>query len=146
LNVEVWRVRRDGDPEGLGPQRANVNAFHPYDLNTNPALLPDASSLPMQLKKLVPLADRVLVRRVMPVTKTAGGIFIPESNVTKSNDGEVLAVGPGMTTRDGQTIKPPVSVGDMVLLPEYGGLQVKVDGDENIFLFRSEEILAKFAK
>jgi len=99
-----------------------------------------------QLKKLVPLADRVLVRRVLPVTKTAGGIFIPESNVTKSNDGEVLAVGPGFTTRDGQTIKPPVSVGDTVLLPEYGGLQVKVDGDENIFLFRSEEILAKFSK
>ena len=92
------------------------------------------------------MADRVLVRRVMPVTKTAGGILLPESNITKSSDGEVLAVGPGMVTRDGTTIKPSVAVGDKVLLPEYGGLQVKVDGDENVFLFRNDEILAKYNK
>jgi chaperonin GroES len=38
-----------------------------------------------------------------------------------------------------------VSVGDKVLLPEYGGLQIKVDGEE-IFLFRNDEILAKYGK
>lgn len=92
------------------------------------------------------MADRVLVRRVTPITKTAGGIFIPESNISKSNDGEVLAVGPGTVTRDGQKISPSVAVGDKVLLPEYGGVQVKVDNEDNVFLFRNDELLAKFSK
>ena len=96
------------------------------------------------LKKLVPLADRVLVRRVVAQTKSAGGILLPESSVQKNNEGEILAVGPGATTREGAMIPITVSVGDKVLLPEYGGLPVKVDGEE-IFLFRNDEILAKFA-
>jgi chaperonin GroES len=96
------------------------------------------------LKSLIPLADRVLVRRIMPVTKTASGIILPESAVTKNNQGEVLAVGPGAKTRDGEIIPINVDIGDKVLLPEYGGLQVKLDGEE-LHLFRNDEILAKFA-
>ena len=95
------------------------------------------------LKKLIPLADRVLVRRVLPTLKTAGGVIIPESSVSKNNEGEVLAVGPGAKTKSGDIIPITVSVGDKVLLPEYGGLPVKLDGEE-IFLFRNDEILAKF--
>jgi len=56
-----------------------------------------------------------------------------------------LAVGPGARTRDGDVIAPSVAAGDKVLLPEYGGLQVKLDGEE-LYLFRNDEILAKFAK
>mmetsp|Transcript_19870 Transcript_19870/g.14607 ORF Transcript_19870/g.14607 Transcript_19870/m.14607 type:complete len:99 (-) Transcript_19870:48-344(-) len=97
------------------------------------------------LKRLIPLADRVLIKRITPQTKTAGGILLPESNIGKSNEGEVLAVGPGFKTRDGETIAVSVSVGDKVLLPEYGGLPLKVDGEE-VFLFRNDEILAKYAK
>lgn len=97
------------------------------------------------LAKLIPLADRVLIRRVMPTVKTAGGIFIPESAVSKNNEGVVVAVGPGAQTKSGETIAVTVSVGDKVLLPEYGGLPVKIDGEE-VFLFRNEEILAKFLK
>ena len=55
-----------------------------------------------------------------------------------------MAVGPGATTKGGDILPINVSVGDQVLLPEYGGLQVKVDGEE-LHLFRNEEILAKFA-
>ncbi len=76
--------------------------------------------------------------------QTNGGIFLPESNVAKSNEGEVLAVGPGFLTRDGQQISVSVSVGDKVLLPEYGGLLVKIDKEE-AFLFRNDEILAKYS-
>jgi len=93
--------------------------------------------------QLIPLADRVLIKRVVPVTKTAGGILLPESNITKSNEGKVLAVGPGGKTRDGEIMPVSVSVGDKVLLPEYGGLQVKMEGEEDVFLFRNDEILAK---
>ncbi len=77
--------------------------------------------------------------------QTAGGILLPESNIGKSNEGEVLAVGPGFRTRDGETIAVSVAIGDKVLLPEYGGLPLKIDGEE-VFLFRNDEILAKYAK
>lgn len=96
------------------------------------------------IRKLLPLADRVLIKRVMPVTKTAGGIILPESQVSKANEGEVLAVGPGARTKNGESIPMTVSVGDKVLLPEYGGVPIKMDGDE-VFLFRNDEILGKFA-
>eukprot|EP00595_Chromulina_sp_UTEXLB2642_P003524 CAMPEP_0196765372 /NCGR_PEP_ID=MMETSP1095-20130614/8379_1 /TAXON_ID=96789 ORGANISM="Chromulina nebulosa, Strain UTEXLB2642" /NCGR_SAMPLE_ID=MMETSP1095 /ASSEMBLY_ACC=CAM_ASM_000446 /LENGTH=101 /DNA_ID=CAMNT_0042123313 /DNA_START=47 /DNA_END=352 /DNA_ORIENTATION=+ len=95
-------------------------------------------------KKLIPLADRVLIKRVIPTAKTAGGVFLPEANVAKPNEGEVLAVGPGLKTREGETIPIAVSVGDKVLLPEYGGLLIKLDGEE-AYLFRNDEILAKFS-
>lgn len=81
----------------------------------------------------------------MKSQQTAGGILLPESNITKSNEGEVLAVGPGFRTRDGDVVPVSVAVGDKVLLPEYGGLSLKLDGEE-LHLFRNEEILAKFAK
>ncbi len=71
--------------------------------------------------------------------------MLPESNISKSNEGEVLAVGPGFRTRDGDVVPVSVAVGDKVLLPEYGGLSLKLDGEE-LHLFRNEEILAKFAK
>ena len=71
--------------------------------------------------------------------------MLPESNITKNQEGEVLAVGAGYRTRDGDTVPVTVSVGDKVLLPEYGGLPIKLDGEE-LHLFRNDEILAKFSK
>ena len=85
-----------------------------------------------------------MIRRVIPQTKTAGGIIIPESSISKNNEGEVVAIGPGAKTRAGDVIPITVSVGDKVLLPEYGGVPVNVDGKDDIFLFRNDEILAKF--
>ena len=94
------------------------------------------------LAKLQPLGDRVLVKRLEALTKTASGIFIPESSVSKANEGQIMAVGPGATTKSGEVIPITVAIGDKVLLPEYGGLPVKVNG-EDMFIFRNEEILAK---
>ena len=62
--------------------------------------------------------------------------------MNKTNEGEVIAVGKGITTRDGSLIVPEVQVGDKVLLPEYGGIQLKSEGDE-IFMYSSSEIVAK---
>ena len=56
-----------------------------------------------------------------------------------------MAIGAGIKTRDGELIPISVSVGDKVLLPEYGGMQIKLDGEE-LFLFRNDEILAKYSK
>lgn len=81
-----------------------------------------------------------------PITlQTAGGILLPESKV-KSNEGEVLAIGPGAYTRDGQRIPPTLQQGDRVMLPEFGGHKVPVDEaehEDDYVLFREEDILGK---
>ena len=87
--------------------------------------------------------DVLIGLNVLLFQQTAGGIILPEANVPKANEGEVLAIGPGLTTREGVKIPMTVSVGDKVLLPEYGGLPLKIDGEE-AFMFRNDEILARY--
>ncbi|KAI1650638.1 chaperonin Cpn10 [Daldinia loculata] len=94
------------------------------------------------IKSLVPLLDRVLVQRIKAETKTASGIFLPESSVKELNEGRVLAVGPGALNKDGQRLAMGVQKGDRVLIPQYGGSPVKV-GEEEFHIFRDSEILAK---
>lgn len=95
-------------------------------------------------KKLIPLLDRVLIKRAEAVTKTAGGIVIPEKAQGKVLHGEVIAVGPGARKETGEFIPLLVKVGDKVLLPEYGGTKVSLDSDEKEYhLFRESDILAK---
>ena len=77
------------------------------------------------------------------MTQTAGGIYLPDSAQKKEVEAEVVAVGPGGRDRDGKTIPMTVSVGDKVLLPEYGGHTVTLS-DEDYQLFRNDDILGKF--
>ncbi|KAG7133360.1 10 kDa heat shock protein like [Verticillium longisporum] len=94
------------------------------------------------IRSLAPLLDRVLIQRVKAETKTASGIFLPESSVKELNEGKVLAVGPGALDKNGQRLPMGVKSGDRVLIPQFGGSPVKV-GDEEFHLFRDSEILAK---
>ncbi|KAF3905009.1 hypothetical protein AA313_de0203249 [Arthrobotrys entomopaga] len=94
------------------------------------------------IKSLSPLLDRILVQRIRAETKTASGIFLPESSVEKLSEAKVLAVGPGGFDKDGKRMEVSVKPGDKVLIPQYGGSPVKV-GDEEFTLFRDHELLAK---
>ncbi|KAI9842202.1 MAG: 10 kDa heat shock protein [Sclerophora amabilis] len=94
------------------------------------------------IKSLAPLLDRVLVQRIKAESKTASGIFLPESSVKELNEAKVLAVGPGGLDKEGKRVSPNVAAGDKVLIPQYGGSPVKV-GDEEYHLFRDHELLAK---
>lgn len=94
-------------------------------------------------RSLAPLADRVLVRRAAKEAQTAGGIYIPTDNVKRANEGEVVAVGAGMRDVSGSLHAPVLKAGDAVLLPEYGGTKVEID-DEELFLFREDDILGKY--
>lgn len=89
------------------------------------------------------MANRVLVRRAEQVAKTSSGIYLPESAQTKPNEAEVIAVGPGAKNAEGNTIAMSVQAGDKVLLPEYGGTEVKL-GEETFHLFRDEDILGRY--
>ena len=86
----------------------------------------------------MPLLDRVLVQRVKAETKTAGGIFLPESSQKELNQAKVLAVGPGGLNKDGTRLPMSVKEGDSVLVPPYGGSMVKV-GDEEFSIWRDSE-------
>lgn len=74
--------------------------------------------------------------------QTASGIYLPDADNQKQNEGEVVAVGPGARTIEGTLIPVQSAVGDKVLLPEYGGSLVKLGVDE-FHLFRDEDILGK---
>ncbi|XP_033639374.1 10 kDa heat shock protein, mitochondrial-like [Asterias rubens] len=95
------------------------------------------------LRKLKPLFDRILVERFAPELKTKGGIMLPEKSQAKVLDATVCAVGPGARNQQGDMVPVAVTVGDRVLLPEYGGTKVSVD-DKEFYLFREGDILAKW--
>ncbi len=63
----------------------------------------------------MPLADRVLVRRLVAQAKTAGGVFLPDAKMAKVKEGEVVAVGPGRSPEAGGSLIPlTLRVGDKV--------------------------------
>ena len=95
------------------------------------------------IKRLVPLFDRVLIQRAEAVTKTKGGIVLPEKAQAKVLQGTVVAIGPGQRNDQGQHIPLSVKVGDVVLLPEYGGTKVELEDNKELHLFREADILAK---
>ncbi|KAI0311115.1 hsp10-like protein [Amylostereum chailletii] len=95
------------------------------------------------IKSLVPLFDRVLVQRFKADTKTASGIFLPTSATNNPlPEATVIAVGPGAPNKEGKIQPMSVEAGDRVLLPGWGGNAIKV-GEEEYFLFKDSEILAK---
>ncbi|KAF2018708.1 chaperonin Cpn10 [Aaosphaeria arxii CBS 175.79] len=94
------------------------------------------------IRSIAPLLDRILVQRIKADTKTATGIFLPESSVKELNEAKVLAVGPGAFDKEGKRIQPSVQPGDKVLIPQFGGSPIKV-GEEEYSLFRDHELLAK---
>ena len=88
--------------------------------------------------KLRPLQDRVLIRRVDPETKTAGGIFIPDTAQEKPMEGEVVAVGPGTRDDAGKLHPLDVKAGDRVLFGKWSGTEVKIDGEELLIMKESD--------
>jgi chaperonin GroES len=90
---------------------------------------------------LRPLHDRVIVRRISESdSKTAGGLFIPDTAREKPQEGEVVAVGKGKLLENGTRVEPDVKAGDRVLFGKYGGTEVKLDGEE-LLIMREDEIL-----
>ena len=91
-------------------------------------------------KKITPLFDRILVEKSQPMRTTASGIVLPESAVARLNEGRVIAVGKGKRTAEGKFIPVSLNVGDLVMLGEYGGNEVKLNGKDYL-LIREEEVL-----
>ena len=90
---------------------------------------------------LRPLQDRIIVKRVEEESKTAGGLFIPETAKEKPQRGQIVAAGNGKKTEDGKVLPLDVKVGDTVLFGKYAGTEIKVDGDDYLMM-REDDILA----
>jgi len=88
--------------------------------------------------KLLPLHDRVVVRRIDAEEKTTGGIIIPDTAKEKPQQGEVVAVGPGARNERGEIVPLDVKAGDKVLFGKWSGTEIKVDGEELLIMKESD--------
>jgi chaperonin GroES len=91
------------------------------------------------MTKIRPLGDRVLVEPIEVKEMTKGGIIIPDNAKEKPMEGKVIAVGKKLD-KDGKEIKFDVKVNDKVLLPKYGGTEVKLNS-KTYQLVREEDLL-----
>ena len=89
--------------------------------------------------KIQPLGDRVLVEPLKESEEMKGGIIIPDTAKEKPQQGKVIAIGTGKLDDNGKKIPFNVKVGDMVLMPKYGGTEVKLD-DKKYQIMREEDI------
>jgi len=88
--------------------------------------------------KFRPLHDRVVVRRIDNDEKTSGGIIIPDTAQEKPQEGEIVAVGPGVRDDDGELVALDVKAGDRILFGKWSGTEVKLEGEELLIMKESD--------
>jgi len=90
---------------------------------------------------VVPLNDKIVVKRLEAEDKTAGGIVLPDSAKEKPRQGKVVSVGDGKLLENGKRAAFQVKEGDRVLFTSYAGNEVTVDGQE-LLIMAEDDILA----
>ena len=95
--------------------------------------------------KVVPLNDKIVVKRLEAEEKTAGGIVLPDTAKEKPKQGKVLSLGDGKLLDNGSRAALAVAKGDEVLYGRYSGTEVEVDRKE-LKIMRESDILAKIVK
>ena len=88
--------------------------------------------------KLKPLHDNILVKRTEEEETSAGGIILSGSAKEKPSQGTAVAVGPGKKNDSGETTPLNVAEGDTVVFGQYGGNEIKLDGEEYLILSESD--------
>ena len=91
-----------------------------------------------------PLEDRVLIQIKEAESTTASGLVIPDSAKEKPQEGVVIAAGPGRFDGDDR-VPMDIKVGDTVVFSQYGGTELKYDGEEYLLL-NSRDVLAIIEK
>lgn len=94
------------------------------------------------MAKLIPLADKLVLRPVVQEEVLASGLVVPDTAKEKPQQGEVIAVGPGRRDDDGKIIPMDITVGDRVLYAKYTGQEIKIENEELIVL-SERDILCK---
>jgi len=92
--------------------------------------------------KIVPLNDKIVVKRFESEEKSAGGILIPDVAREKPRQGEVLSLGDGKLLGNGKRGAFSIKEGDRVLFSAWAGSEVRIDGDD-FLIMTEDDILAK---
>ena len=90
--------------------------------------------------KIIPLADRVVIKTVEVEETTKGGLILTGSAKEKPQVAQVIAVGPGGVV-DGKEVAMQVKEGQKVVYSKYAGTEIKIDGEE-YKIVRQSDILA----
>lgn len=88
-----------------------------------------------------PLGDRILVQRIEVIDEASGGIIIPDTAKEKPQRGKIVALGTGKRNKRGETIPWDVNEGDEVLFGKYSGTDIRIGGEEYLFI-DEDDILA----
>jgi len=88
--------------------------------------------------KIVPLNDKILVKRLEAEEKTRGGIVLPDTAKEKPQRGKVVNIGDGKLLDDGSRAKFQVKKGDSVLFTSYAGTDVSIDGKDYMIMSESD--------
>lgn len=91
--------------------------------------------------KIVPLNEKILVKRMEAESKTTGGILLPENAKEKPREGKVISLGSGKLLEGGKRSQFQVKAGNRVLFTSYAGSEVNVDGEE-LLIMTEDDILA----
>ena len=91
--------------------------------------------------RIVPLGDRVVLKRAEAEDTTAGGIVLPDAAKNKPQRGEVVAIGDGHVNDKGERVPLTVKEGDKVIFSSYAGDEITI-GDEEYLLLRESDIMA----
>lgn len=91
-----------------------------------------------------PMGDRVVVKVAeVKEEKTKSGLYVPDTAKEKPQEAEVIAVGPGALNDKGERIAIDLAVGDKVIFSKYGGMEIKLEGEDYLILSAERDILAK---
>src|SRR5712664_699915 len=93
---------------------------------------------------VVPLNDKIVVKRLEAESTTAGGIVLPDTAKEKPKQGRVISLGDGKLLDNGKRAKFQVKEGDRVLFTSYAGNEAKI-GSEEYLIMTEDEILANSA-
>lgn len=90
---------------------------------------------------VVPLNDKIVVKRLEAEEKTAGGIVLPDTAKEKPRQGKVISLGQGKQLDSGKRAAFQVKEGDRVLFTSYAGNEISLDGVEYLIM-TEDDILA----
>ncbi len=85
-----------------------------------------------------PLEDRILIKPLDPETKTASGLYLPETAKERPMKGEVVATGPGKRLDNGKRGEMSVQKGDTVVFAKYAGTEVEIKNVKHLIMRETE--------